>query len=151
MDHKNIDTIDSRMRIVRDFIDEFYNKTIFKNGQKSDLDLSPAVIKTLYAFLDDTASYPIGTLGKNARVKRSTITAMVDRVENDALVERILDANDRRVVKVRLTDKGRKLKSDFTRMCRREFQDIFSQLTKTETGELIHHLEEAHKLLKKIK
>ena len=150
MDHKNIDTIDSRMRVVRDFIDEFYNKTIFKNGKKNDLDLSPAVIKTLYAFVDETASYPIGTLGKHAHVKRSTITDMVDRLEKEALVERILDPKDRRVVKVRLTNKGRKLKSDFTQMCRREFQDIFSQLSKTETDQLIHHLEEAHKLFKKI-
>jgi DNA-binding MarR family transcriptional regulator len=76
---------------------------------------------------------------------------MVDRLEKDALVERIMDARDRRVVKVRLTVKGRKLKSDFTRMCRSEFQDIFSQLSKTETNTLIHHLEEAHNLLKKIK
>jgi hypothetical protein len=36
-------------------------------------------------------------------------------------------------------------------MCRKEFQDIFSQLSSAETGRLIHHLEEAHKLLKKIK
>ena len=151
MHHKNIDTINSRMRVIRDFIDEFYNKTIFKNGKKSDLDLSPTVIKMLFAFLDEEASYPIGRLADNAHVKRSTITDMVDRLEKDALLERITDARDRRVVKVRLTDKGRKLKSDFTRMCRSEFQDIFSQLSKTETDTLIHHLEEAHNLLKKIK
>jgi DNA-binding MarR family transcriptional regulator len=139
------------MRVVRDFIDEFYNKTIFKNGKENNLDLPPFVIKTLYAFLDETASYPIGMLGENARVKRSTITDMVDRLENDGLVERTRDPDDRRIVKVRLTDKGRKIKSDFARMCRREFQDIFSQLTKKETDQLMHHLEEAHKLLKKIK
>jgi len=104
--HKKIDSIDAQMRVVRDFIDEFYNKTIFKNGVKTDTDLTPTVIKALFAFSNDNGEYPIGTLGKNAQVKRSTITDMVDRLERDGIAERVRTSRDRRVVKVRLTEKG---------------------------------------------
>jgi len=149
--HKKIDSIDSQMRVVRDFIDEFYNKTIFKNGAKTDTDLTPTVIKALFAFTDDTGEYPIGELGKNAQVKRSTITDMVDRLERDGVAERVRTSSDRRVVKVRLTEKGKKLKSDFTTKRRSEFQSIFSKLHQDETKQLIHHLNEAYKILKKIK
>jgi DNA-binding MarR family transcriptional regulator len=38
--------------------------------------------------------------------RRSNITAMVDRLVRDGLVERIPDETDRRVTRVRLTDRG---------------------------------------------
>ena len=151
MHHKKIDSIDSQMRVVRDFIDEFYNKTIFKNGVKTGPDLPPTVIKALFAFSNDNAEYPIGELGNNARVKRSTITDMVDRLERDGIAERVRDGGDRRVVKVRLTERGKKIKIDFTMKCRAEFQGIFSKLNDVEAKQLIHHLDEAYKILKKIK
>lgn len=151
MHHKKTDSIDEQMRVVRDFIDEFYNKTVFKNGRGTDADLTPTVIKALFSFTDDSEAYPIGALGKNARVKSSTITDMVDRLERDGLAERVRDSSDRRVVNVRLTDKGKKVKSEFTNKRRAEFQSIFSKLQEKETQRLVHHLNEAYKLLKKIK
>ncbi len=151
MHHKKIDNIDAQMRVVRDFIDEFYNKTIFKNGTKTDTDLTPTVIKALFAFTSDNGEYPIGELGKNARVKSSTITDMVDRLEQDGIAERVRDSSDRRVVKVRLTDKGKIIKSDFIMKRRAEFQSLFSKLHEDETKHLIYHLDEAYNILRKIK
>ena len=151
MHHTKVATLDSQMRVVRDFIDEFYNKTLFKNGRGPGTDLSPSVIKILYAFHDDSRDYPIGELGKNARVKSSTLTDMLDRLEGDDIVRRVRDGNDRRIVRVRLTARGKKMKQDFSRKRRAEFLNIFSKLEKRETGQLVYHLEEACKILKKIK
>ena len=89
MNHKKLGVLNAQMLVVRNFIDEFYNKTLFKNGKATDSDLAPSVIKILYAFHDDTKEYPIGELGKNAQVKSSTITDMVDRLEQDGIVERV--------------------------------------------------------------
>lgn len=151
MHHKKLDDLDSRMRVVKDFIEEFYNKTIFKHDRETTRDLSPAIIKALFAFAEDDKEYPIGALGKNAQVKRSTITDMVDRLERDGIAERVRDGRDRRVVKVRLTKHGRLIKKEFSQKRRAEFQGIFSKLDTTETKHLLHHLEEAYKILKKIK
>ncbi len=106
---KKADTLDTQLLIVRDFIDEFYNKTVFQQGSSSSAsDLTPTVIKSLYAFADANKAYPIGELGRNARVKSSTITDMVDRLERDGIAERFKEDGDRRVIKVRLTDERQK-------------------------------------------
>ena len=105
--------LSEQMLIIKDFIDEFYNKTVFHGEKALNSDLTPSQIKSLFAFEKDDHEYPIGELGKNARVKSSTMTDMIDRLEQDGIVERIRDDGDRRVVKVRLTDKGKKMYDKF--------------------------------------
>lgn len=136
--------------MVKDFIDEFYNKTVFKGGEKLGRDLSPSFIKSLFAFNEKEREYPIGELGKNAGGKKSTITDMVDRLEKDGIAERVRDDGDRRVVRMRLTAKGREIRKEFVKKRREEIQNIFSKLKEAETRLLIEHLSKACKILKKI-
>ena len=148
---KKIGSLDTQMLIVRDFIDEFYNKTVFQQGVRSSgSDLSPTVIKSLYAFQDENKAYPIGELGKNARVKSSTITDMVDRLERDGIAERFKENGDRRVIKVRLTEKGKTFRQEFTHKRRKEFEALFAKLNDKEKKALLRHLEGAFQILKKI-
>jgi len=148
---KKVDTLDTQLLIVRDFIDEFYNKTVFQQGVRSSgSDLSPTVIKSLYAFQNENKAYPIGELGKNARVKSSTITDMVDRLEREGIAERFKEDGDRRVIKVRLTDKGKKVRQEFILKRRKEFAALFAKLNDKEKKALLRHLEGAFQILKKI-
>jgi DNA-binding MarR family transcriptional regulator len=148
---KKIGTLDTQLLIVRDFIDEFYNKTLFQKGASSSgSDLSPTIIKSLYAFQDENKAYPIGELGKNARVKSSTITDMVDRLERDGIAERFRDNGDRRIIKVRLTARGRKIRQEFTVKRRKEFTALFAKLNNQEKQALLYHLEGAYQILRKI-
>ncbi|MEI6128018.1 MAG: MarR family transcriptional regulator [Pseudomonadota bacterium] len=151
MHHKKNDDLDSQMRVVRDFIDALYNKTLFKNGKEAGTELPPWVIKSLFAFIVDTGEYPMGELGRNAQVKTSTITNMVDRLEKTGIAERVRYPGDRRVVKVRLTKKGKSIKKEFSQKRRTEFQGILTKLGEKETRQLIYHLDKAYQLLKKIK
>ena len=76
----------------------------------ADHALSPARWRLLIALRfqsgDDGAS--IGDLAGHLGVREPTVTATVDRAENDGLVERRRDARDGRVVRVVLTDEGRR-------------------------------------------
>jgi len=146
---KKLESLDGKMSVIKDFIDVFYGETIFKHGKNSAVDLSPSFIKALFAFGNPDGEYPIGALGENARVKRSTMTDMIDRLERDGIAERVRDTGDRRVVKVRLTERGRMLRSEFSQKRRQQFQTKFSKLEE-DTLHLIHHLDEAAKILKKI-
>ena len=148
---KRFSSTDYQMYVVKDFLDEFYNKTLFKNGSKTRSDYNATFIKSLFAFKDVNGDYPIGELGDNAQVKRSTMTDMVDRMEQEGLAERVRDANDRRVVKVRLTSKGKRVKREFHKKRREEFDELVSQLSNKEINSFIHHLSEATSILKKIK
>ena len=142
--------IDYQMNIIKNFIDEFYNKTVFKSENENGTDLSPSFIKSLFAFESIDKEYPIGELGKNARVKSSTMTDMVDRMEKAGLAERVRDNNDRRLVKVRLTEKGKQTRQEFYKKRRSEFASLFNQLDPDEVHKFIKNLSEATEILNKI-
>ncbi|MBW2651709.1 MAG: MarR family transcriptional regulator [Deltaproteobacteria bacterium] len=142
--------LDTRMFVVKDFIDEFYNKTLFQSGKVVNPELTPSEIKSIFAFEEEDKEYPIGKLGKNAQVKRSAITNMIDCLEKEGIAERVRDGEDRRVVKVRLTGKGRKIRREFIQRRRKEVEKIFSKLSEKDKDSLLHHLEEAYHILQKI-
>jgi len=131
-------------------MDEFYNKTVFQDEGNLSYDLTGSQIRSLIAFKDENKAYPIGELGKNARVKRSTITDMVDRLESEGIAERLRENGDRRVVKVQLTEKGKKIRREFHWKKRKEMEVVFSKLTNGERKKLLDHLKGAYELLKKI-
>ncbi len=145
-----IGALDTRMFVVKDFIDEFYNKTLFQSGKVVNPELTPSEIKSIFAFEEEDKEYPIGKLGKNAQVKRSAITNMIDCLEKEGIAERVRDGEDRRVVKVRLTGKGRNIRREFSQKRRKEVEKIFSKLSEKDKDSLLHHLEEAYHILQKI-
>ena len=63
------------------------------------------VLKTIY----QSGSLSLGELSKRMYLHPSTITGAVDRLEKKGYVLRDRNAEDRRVVKVRLTSKGNRL------------------------------------------
>ena len=142
--------LSEQMLIIKDFIDEFYNKTVFHGEKGLNSDLTPSQIKSFFAFEKDDHAYPIGELGKNARVKSSTMTDMIDRLEKDSIVERIRDDGDRRVVKVRLTNKGKKMKRQFSVKMREGIEEAFAHLSEDEKKILLDHLKGAYQILKRI-
>jgi DNA-binding MarR family transcriptional regulator len=54
------------------------------------------------------------------------------------------------VVKVRLTDKGKKIKREFTQKTRKGVETAFSKLSEEEIRTLLDHLKGAYQILKKI-
>lgn len=56
--------------------------------------------------LQRVGTLPISRFAASLGIGRSTATGLIDRLENAALVERVLDRSDRRMVKVRLTERG---------------------------------------------
>jgi len=90
-----MDSIDTQMFVVRDFMDEFYNKTLFQSGKALNAELTPSQIKSIFDFEEEDKEYPIGRLGKNAQMKRSAITNMVDCLENEGIAEKCRDNGDR--------------------------------------------------------
>lgn len=77
----------------------------------ADHGLSPARWRLLVALLAQTdgGEATIGELASHLGVREPTVTATVDRAENDGLVIRRRNPADRRVVLVAITDHGRDL------------------------------------------
>jgi len=58
-------------------------------------------------------SIPIISLSKQTGLAKTTLTSMLDRMEQSGLINRIFDKADRRQIKISLTDKAKSLKSDY--------------------------------------
>ena len=119
------------------------------NGKGSDSDFTLSEIKALAAFRGDK-NYTMGELSKNAQVTMPSMTEMIDKLVKHEIAERYRDTNDRRVVKVRLTSKGKKLRKEFMQKRLKDMKELFGKLNKQELDELITSLRRARHILEKI-
>jgi DNA-binding MarR family transcriptional regulator len=73
----------------------------------SAIGLSAAKFEALRHLATSDEPLTLSELADHASCVRSNITQLVDRLEADALVERVDDSYDRRVIRARLTPLGR--------------------------------------------
>lgn len=64
---------------------------------------------TVLKLLEQFGDLSLSGLSERIRAQNSTVTGIIDRMEREALVVRERSKEDRRVVYIRLTDKGREL------------------------------------------
>ncbi len=56
---------------------------------------------------------PISELSKHTGLAKTTLTSMLDRLEASNQLKRIYDPNDRRKINIQLTEKARKMKTEY--------------------------------------
>ena len=83
-----------------------------------------------------SGSLPFGEIGQKMMVTVSNLTGIVDRLEEKGLVARERDTHDRRVVHVKLTDKGRDLYMTAVTTFENSVSQFFSPLNRAEQKEL---------------
>jgi len=82
--------------------------------------------------IDADGSLPMGALAEAMDVSQASVTGIVDRMEQRNLVERQRDGEDRRVVKVALTDEGRRLIGTLAAQRREHMAQLLDDLTEDE-------------------
>ena len=95
---------------------------------------------------------PMSALSDRTGLARNTLTSMLDRMEASGLTVREADAADRRVIRIRLTDKARTLREQYDAVSRRMNEIYFSGFADEEIAQfesqlerIIRNLEEAEK------
>jgi DNA-binding MarR family transcriptional regulator len=99
------------------------------------IDLTPPQFYVL-ATIGYTGGIPFGKIGEKMMVTVSNLTGIVDRLEEKGLVVRVRDPDDRRVVHVRLTDKGGKVYKSTIPIFEKSISQFFSPLNKPQQKEL---------------
>lgn len=69
----------------------------------------------LYSLLEENGS-TLKEIGNNTLIDSSSMTVLIDKLEKDDLVERKLDSQDRRAIRVFITEKGRRVAGDVCRI-----------------------------------
>jgi len=73
-------------------------------------------------------------------VKSSTVTSVVDRLENKGLVERLRNSHDRRMITIQLTEAGKKLAENAPPPIQQRVIDGLKNLTDVEKDQIVASL-----------
>lgn len=111
-----------------------YTKELDRNYQVSAPQLH--CLLTLY----EVGPLPPSQIAKYIMVKSSTVTGIIDRLENKGLVRRTRNSPDRRVINIELTDKGKTLAENAPSPIQQKIVDGVKQLPNSKIEEIIQNL-----------
>jgi MarR family 2-MHQ and catechol resistance regulon transcriptional repressor len=92
----------------------------------------------------------LGDISKKMLVTGGCMTVIVDNLERDGLVERLRSTEDRRVIKVQLTAKGKTLFNKIFKQHAQRVTELASVLTEEEQKQLSHLLRKLGLALKEM-
>jgi DNA-binding MarR family transcriptional regulator len=92
---------------------------------------------TVLKMLEGVGDLSLSELSERIRAQNSTVTGIIDRMEREGLVVRARSAEDRRVVHIRLTDKGAKIAHEIPVEPMEIFRSALGCLSADETRDLL--------------
>jgi len=111
---------------------EYVEKAFFKRGTSRSIENIDLFLNYCLALGDRQSPMTMGELRQALLVPMSTATRIVDWLVEGAFVERLADPDDRRVVKVALTDKGREIYRALYEFAAKHVQRILSKFSEDE-------------------
>ncbi|KYF76567.1 MarR family winged helix-turn-helix transcriptional regulator [Sorangium sp. So ce388] len=95
---------------------------------------------TILKLLESFQDLSLSTLSERIRAQNSTVTGIVDRMEREGLVRRERSKADRRVVHIRLSEKGARLARDIQVEPMEIFRSALLSLSSTDLRDLLRIL-----------
>ena len=137
------------MMVMRKFFAEYFRRTTNSIIDKKD-DISFLELKGLAAFIDENREYSVSEISNLIHLPLPNITSIINRLEKKKIVKKQRDNKDGRIVRVALTNKGRKLRYEFMQRRVQEVKGLLDRLTVQEQNELLNALETATRIFQKI-
>jgi DNA-binding MarR family transcriptional regulator len=110
---------------------ELYTKELNKKHHVSSAQLN--CLLALY----ENGSLPPSRIAKYMMVKSSTVTGVVDRLEQKGLVTRLRNSPDRRVITIELTEVGKKLAENAPSPIQQKIVDGLKRLSEDELDQIV--------------
>jgi len=133
----------------RNLFVQLFKKMVKTSSKSAGVRFSPSQMRALAAFHEDR-EYRMGELSKIAQVTMPFMTEMVDGLVKEKILERVRDAEDRRVVKVKLSEQGKNIHKQFVKTRSREMESIFARLDSGDQADLLKSLQKMSEILKKV-
>lgn len=132
--------MDERLASLNTLLVETFNEILKVEEESLRLATKETVTVTEMHLLDAIGSAELPTISELAaasRVTASTMTIAVNRLEKKSLVERVRGTADRRVVRVRLTERGKILAYAHQRFHRRMARSVIEDLPEDQVEVLL--------------
>lgn len=120
---------------------ELFTKELNKTYQ-----VSAPQLHCLLALYENGPSPP-SQIARHIMVKSSTVTGIIDRLEQKGLVARLRNSPDRRVINIELTEVGRSLVQNAPFPIQRKIVDGLQRLPRTEIEQIILSLSKLTNML----
>jgi DNA-binding MarR family transcriptional regulator len=105
---------------------------------------------TVVKVLESIGDVSLSELSDKIRAQNSTVTGIIDRMEREGLVVRERSTADRRVIRIRLTEKGSRLAREVPVEPMEIFRSALDGLTPTEQRDLVRIVTKLAKRVKSI-
>lgn len=92
---------------------------------------------TVLKMLEGLGDLSLSDLSDRIRAQNSTVTGIIDRMEREGLVVRARSTEDRRVVRIKLTEKGARIARDIAVEPMEIFRTALENLSPGETRDLL--------------
>ena len=110
---------------------ELYTKELNKKYS-----VTAAQLNCLLA-LHESGPLPLSHIAKLIMVKSSTVTGIIDRLEQKGLVERVRTSRDRRVITIKLTEPGTRLANNAPPPIQQKIMDGLKKLPKEDIEPIV--------------
>jgi DNA-binding MarR family transcriptional regulator len=95
---------------------------------------------TVLKMLEGLGDLSLSELSERIRAQNSTVTGIIDRMEQAGLVARVRSTEDRRVIKIKLTDRGAKIARSIDVEPMEVFRGALESLSPAEVRDLLRIL-----------
>lgn len=146
---KNLVEIEMRMLEVKNLFAGISTEMVKSSVGIMGFAVNMSQLKAMTAFSEDSL-LSMGELCKMANIKMPSMTEVVDRFEKEEILERIRDGEDRRVVKVKMTEKGKQMHKEVLKRRADELTKMFGILTTKDREKLVDSLKNVSELLTKV-
>ncbi len=146
---KDLVEIEMRMLEVKNLFSGISTEMVKSSVGIMGFAVNMSQLKAMTAFSEDSL-LSMGELCKMANIKMPSMTEVVDRFEKEGILERIRDNEDRRVVKVKMTAKGKKMHKEVLKRRANELTKMFGVLTTEDRTRLVDSLKNVSEILIKV-
>ncbi len=125
-------------------------RKLFKTALANiDVDISPLHFEIM-KLLHEAGTLHVTEIGQRLQIARPQMTHLIDKLVDMDIVERQVDANDRRMIKIVLTDKGKTIVQERESSIREAIRETLSCLTDEELEAVSGSLRTLRDILSKL-
>jgi MarR family transcriptional regulator, 2-MHQ and catechol-resistance regulon repressor len=127
-----------------------FRKKILKHKRKLNKEKMPRSYYHVLGVLKKRGCLQMSEIGRLVHISKSNMTSLIDKLVADGLAERLPDKNDRRVINIAITDKGKELLRDWRKYSNNEIKKNLSTLSDADLEKFYDSVENITDILKKM-
>jgi DNA-binding MarR family transcriptional regulator len=121
---------------IHQITDRIFKQMLKEYGIKA---LNPGQGRILFALWQND-EIPIHELSKKTQLTKSSLTTMLDRLENGGFLKRERDKNDKRIINIKLSEMSKNLQNKYVEVSKKMTGVFYGPLTEEEIDQFEEYL-----------